>query len=169
MTFDITDFHDEHGNLLPVIAGPSSNGNGQRLRQEPTPSQDRRLENVEDEARDITEAERLFAQMPADVKEQAYTVLYHEDPLNVAVEDVHAIGAIGEERLIETLYLTATSRLLARPLSVIVQGGSSSGKSYTVKCVADAIPPESKVLAVSITPNALYLSLIHISEPTRPY
>jgi hypothetical protein len=49
-----------------------------------------------------------------------------------------------------------TSRLLGQPLAAIVQGSSSSGKSYTIEQVARLFPPESVIRATRITPQALY-------------
>src|SRR5262249_16728051 len=53
-------------------------------------------------------------------------------------------------------YLAGVSRLLERPLAVIVQGPSSSGKSYVIAKVAELFPPEAVVLAHQMTPQALF-------------
>ena len=70
--------------------------------------------------------------------------------------DLDAIGVAGEDALRLTLYLLGTSRLLPKPLAAIVQGQSSSGKSYIVECVASLFPPEGIVMATQMTPQALY-------------
>jgi hypothetical protein len=70
--------------------------------------------------------------------------------------DLDAIGVAGENALRLTLYLLGTSRLLTKPLAAIVQGQSSSGKSYIVECVASLFPPEGIVMATQMTPQALY-------------
>ena len=44
--------------------------------------------------------------------------------LELAYSDAQQIGVVGEERTILTLYLAGVSRLLAKPMSVIVQGSS---------------------------------------------
>ena len=70
--------------------------------------------------------------------------------------DLDAIGVAGEDSLRMTLYLLGTSRLLPRPLAAIVQGQSSSGKSYIVDRVASLFPPEGIVMATQMTPQALF-------------
>jgi len=82
-----------------------------------------------------------------------------EDPrlLETILDDLHSIGIAGEDTLSLTLYLVMTSRLLERPLAAIVQGPSSSGKSYILEKIGFLCPPESLLLATDITPNALYL------------
>lgn len=70
--------------------------------------------------------------------------------------DLEVIGVAGEDALRLTLYLLGTSRLLPKPLAAIVQGQSSSGKSYIVECVASLFPPEGIVIATQMTPQSLY-------------
>jgi len=65
-------------------------------------------------------------------------------------------GIAGEEDLALMLYLIGTSRLLPRPLAAIVQGQSSSGKSYLIDKVASMFPAESVVWATTMTPQALF-------------
>jgi hypothetical protein len=76
--------------------------------------------------------------------------------LELAYSDASQIGVVGEERTILTLYLAGVSRLLAKPMSVIVQGSSSSGKSFSVEAAAELFPPEEKVVAQQMTPQSLY-------------
>lgn len=76
--------------------------------------------------------------------------------LELAYSDASQIGVVGEERTILTLYLAGVSRLLAKPMSVIVQGSSSSGKSFNVEASAELFPPEEKVVAQQMTPQSLY-------------
>jgi len=46
----------------------------------------------------------------------------------------------GEKRLVKLLYLAVTSRLLGRPISVLVKGSSASGKSHSVEEVLRLFP-----------------------------
>jgi hypothetical protein len=91
-----------------------------------------------------------------DVLEEAGRLL--EDPklIDRIGADIEAVGVAGEDDLRLTLYLVGTSRLLPRPLAAIVQGQSSSGKSYTVERVASLFPREAVVLATQMTPQALF-------------
>jgi hypothetical protein len=91
-----------------------------------------------------------------DVRAEAESML--EDPrlLERIGDDIEAAGVAGEEDLRLTVYLLGTSRLLPRPLSAIVQGQSSSGKSHTVDVVAKMFPPEAVIMATRMTPQALF-------------
>ena len=53
------------------------------------------------------------------------------------------IGLVGERRVAKLLYLAVTSRLLDRPVSVVVKGPSSGGKSFTVKSVLRFFPGDA--------------------------
>lgn len=83
-------------------------------------------------------------------------MLESSELLKRILDDVGALGVAGERELAATLYLVGTSRLLGRPLAAIVQGPSSSGKSYLVEKVASLFPPEAVVLATQMTPQALF-------------
>lgn len=70
--------------------------------------------------------------------------------------DVAALGVAGEQDVVLTVYLTGVSRLLDRPLAVIVKGPSASGKSYVIEKVASLFPPETVLQATQMTPQALF-------------
>lgn len=76
--------------------------------------------------------------------------------MNRVVADCCEVGVVGEQELACTLFLVYTSRLLRKPLAAIVQGSSSSGKSWVVDGVARLFPKESLLLASDLTQNALY-------------
>jgi hypothetical protein len=81
-----------------------------------------------------------------------------EDPqlLDRVVADVQALGVAGEKNLIRTLYLAGVSRLLAKPLAIIIQSLSSSGKTFVAETTAGLFPPEVIIHATEMTPQALY-------------
>jgi len=101
------------------------------------------------------EPDRL-ASMPEAVRAEARAVLESPDLLQRIVEDVAALGVAGERELVATVYLVGTSRLLPRPLAAIVQGPSSSGKSYVIDTTATLFPPEVVVHATQMSPQALF-------------
>ena len=80
------------------------------------------------------------------------------EPLTIddIVDDCHSLGIVGERELLLAIYMTGTSRLLDHPLSTIVQGGSSTGKSYMVSQVARLFPVADVINATRMTPQALY-------------
>lgn len=100
--------------------------------------------------------DEALAKMPADVVVEARARL--RDPALVAriATDLEQVGIVGEHCLALSIYAVGTSRLLPRPASAIVQGGSSSGKSHTIAAVASLFPAECKLLATDLTTNALY-------------
>ena len=53
------------------------------------------------------------------------------DILVRVVEDLERFGVVGEARAAKLLYLALTSRFFKRPVSAVVKGPSSAGKSYT--------------------------------------
>lgn len=72
------------------------------------------------------------------------------------LDDCEACGVVGERELALTTYIIGTSRLLGKPLSGIVQGPSSSGKSFVIEMVARLFPDEAVIRATDMTAQALY-------------
>jgi hypothetical protein len=80
------------------------------------------------------------------------------------VAAVRGLQVVGERRAIELLYLATTSRLLPRPVSVVVKGPSSAGKSYLAKQVLKLFPASAAYAVTGMSEKALaYLdeSLAH--------
>jgi hypothetical protein len=98
----------------------------------------------------------LLAAMPDSCKAEAMAMLESPDLMKRIVTDIRAIGVAGEAQLAATVHLVGTSRQLSKPLAAIVQGPSSSGKSYTIEKVASLFPPEAVIAATSMTPQALF-------------
>jgi hypothetical protein len=94
--------------------------------------------------------------MPQAVKQDADRMLRDPSLIDRIPEDLRTIGIIGETTLALTLYLVGVSAQLPKPLSAIVRGQTSSGKSFVVDRVADLFPPEVVLRATSITTNTLY-------------
>ena len=76
--------------------------------------------------------------------------------IEVIQRDIKSLGLVGEMVLGLLLYVVLTSRILLRPLGMIIGGPSSSGKSTGPAVVAEMMPPEDVIPATSMTPNALY-------------
>src|SRR5215204_447848 len=66
-------------------------------------------------------------------------------------------GVAGESRIAKLLYLAVTSRLLQRPVSIVLKGPSSGGKSHMVERV------------LSFFPESAYYALTAMSERTLAY
>ena len=67
-------------------------------------------------------------------------------------------GLVGEERAAKLLYLALTSRLLDRPVSVVVKGPSSGGKSYTAEQVLRLFPENAYYVLTAASERALAYS-----------
>lgn len=99
---------------------------------------------------------RAIEETDPDVLEEAERLLIDPWIVTRITTDLESAGIAGEEDLSLLLYLIGTSRLLPRPLAAIVQGQSSSGKSYTIERVATLFPAEAIVWATTMTPQALF-------------
>ena len=56
--------------------------------------------------------------------------------------DMTTLGYAGEAVNKQLIYLAGTSRLMPKPLSVYIQSGAGSGKSYLIDTVLKLMPPE---------------------------
>ena len=101
-------------------------------------------------------SEELLERMPSDVKQAAEQFLRSPDLLNELKSDFETIGICGEDVLATMVYLIGTSRMLPKPLAGIVQGSSSTGKSFVLDRVASLFPEETIVHATQMTPQALF-------------
>ena len=72
--------------------------------------------------------------------------------------DFAALGVAGESRLGKVVYLSVTSRLLQKPVSVAVKGPSSGGKSYTVEQVLRFFPDSAYYALTAMSERALAYS-----------
>lgn len=101
----------------------------------------KRLEAALDSAvawHEIEDRQKKLAQAKA--WELCEDLAQSERILDLFRTDIASTGLVGEERIASLLYLALTSRLLERPVSVIVKGPSSAGKSYVVQEVSRFFP-----------------------------
>ncbi len=80
------------------------------------------------------------------------------DILAVFHRDLERAGLVGEHKNVRLLYLDLTTRLLDRPVSIIVKGPSSSGKSYLVQEVLRFFPEEAAYILSGMSERALAYS-----------
>lgn len=81
--------------------------------------------------------------------------------LDLFVESISGAGVVGEDRLVSVLYLCVSSRFSDRPVSVVVKGPSSAGKSYTVDRTLDYFPASAYYLLTGMSEHAL----AYLKEP----
>ncbi|MHB1414033.1 MAG: hypothetical protein ACYC1C_02180 [Chloroflexota bacterium] len=83
-------------------------------------------------------------------------IAHNEHILDLFTDALRKHGVVGQEKVGQLLYLAFTSRLLDYPVSVVLKGPSSVGKSYVVRKVSDFFPPSAFYEATSMSPKALH-------------
>ncbi len=91
-------------------------------------------------------------------EEQAAAMELLRDPrlLDRVLEDFERCGAVGEEANKKVSYLAAVSRMLSKPLAIVVQSSSSAGKSALMEAVLDFMPEEHRESYTAMTGQALF-------------
>ena len=118
----------------------------------------RKLEELQ-EARLKAEAAPKKTESPpmsAAEREAALALLRDPKLLDRILADFAACGLVGEETNKLVGYLAAVSRLLDRPLAVIVRATTAAGKSSLMDAELAFVPPESRVKYSALTGQALY-------------
>ncbi|MAT13858.1 MAG: hypothetical protein CMJ46_01145 [Planctomyces sp.] len=100
-----------------------------------------------------------LSEMSEDIVSEAAELLTEPWLTETIIANAANLGIAGERKLILTIYLVGTSRMLEKPLAAIVQGPSSSGKSHLIEKVGKLFPPETVIHATQMTPQALYYML----------
>lgn len=105
---------------------------------------------------------------PAATKEEtkhAMTYLKNPDMLQEMLDDLATMGVIGELVNKTVCYLAATSRKLAKPVSVLIQSRSSAGKSTLQNAILSLMPEEEYENYTRVTDQSLFYkeedSLVH--------
>ena len=88
-------------------------------------------------------------------KQQALAYLKDPNLINNISRDIGLAGeVVGEETNKMMIYLAAISRKLKKPISLVIFGKSSSGKSYLANAIEKFIPPEDKLILSSSSARA---------------
>jgi DNA primase len=89
-------------------------------------------------------------------RREALKFLQSENLLDRILDDFEACGIVGERTAKLTGYLAATSRLLPKPLGIILQSSSAAGKSTLAEAVLRFMPEESRFACSAMTSQSLY-------------
>jgi DNA primase catalytic core len=115
------------------------------------------LERLQDEQieRALTPAKD---DVPLSAEEKAAALELLRDPrlLDRVLEDFDRCGVVGEETNKRIAYLAGVSRLLEKPLAIVVQSSSSAGKSSLMEAVLDFMPEEQRESYTAMTGQALF-------------
>lgn len=90
--------------------------------------------------------------------ERAAALELLQDPQLLAriAADYVACGLVGEETNKLVCYLAGVSRLLPRPLSVLIQSSSAAGKTALLEATLALMPPEAQLRWSALTSQSLY-------------
>jgi hypothetical protein len=80
---------------------------------------------------------------------------HEQDILGEFLAAIHRCGVVGEDATAATSYLAMTSRVLEDPVSLVVKGASSSGKSHTVQTTARFFPCDAVIEFTGMSERAL--------------
>jgi hypothetical protein len=97
----------------------------------------------------------VFA-MTEDERVDAMELLTASDLADQVVEDLGALGVVGEETNLLVGYLATISRKAERPFGVVVQSSSAAGKSTLADAVCQLVPEEDLASYSAVTGQALY-------------
>lgn len=104
----------------------------------------------------VLEPAREEATLSHAEKEAALDLLRDPRLLSRVLEDFERCGVVGEETNKTISYLAAVSRLLDKPLAIVVQSSSSAGKSSLMEAVLDFMPQEQREEYSAMTGQALF-------------
>ena len=94
--------------------------------------------------------------MTAEEETSALELLRDPRLLDRVLEDFGKCGVVGEETNKRIAYLAAVSRLLEKPLAIVVQSASSAGKSSLMEAVLAFVPEEQRESYTAMTGQALF-------------
>lgn len=101
-------------------------------------------------------AEAVAVAIDPDARQEADELLRAPDLMKRLGAAFDEAGIVGEETNRLAAYLTATSRLLPKPLAVIIQSTSAAGKTTLMEAVLAFFPPEEQVKYSAMTGQSLY-------------
>ncbi len=96
------------------------------------------------------------ALMTADEQAEALALLRDPRLIERVLSDFELCGVVGEETNKKISYLAAVSRLLDKPLAVVLQSSSAAGKSSLMEAVLDFMPEEQREEYSAMTGQALF-------------
>lgn len=89
-------------------------------------------------------------------QQQAIALLQDENLLQRILDDFNTAGIVGEETNKLVGYLACVSRLLEKPLAVIIQSSSAAGKSSLMDAILNLMPVEERVHYSAMTGQSLF-------------
>lgn len=100
----------------------------------------------------------------AEAYEKCKPLAEHKDIMGVFGRAIQKLGLVGEMDNAKIIYLAMTSRLLDRPVHVVVKGPTGSGKSNLARLVMKFFPPSSYLSISAMSDKALINMTENISH-----
>jgi DNA primase catalytic core len=109
------------------------------------------------EARLNTKSETTPAHTMTDTeRSEALGLLKSPDIIDMIARAYDKAGVVGERNNLIAAYLAATSRMLHKPLAIIIQSTSAAGKSTLMDAILSFFPKEEQVKYSAMTGQSLY-------------
>jgi len=89
-----------------------------------------------------------------------------DDILAEVVYVLRSNGVAGEARAIKLVFLAVTSRLLKQPISVVLKGPSSAGKSFLLQRTLDLFPREAYYPLTAMSEKSLIYTKVSFEHRT---
>ncbi len=115
-----------------------------------------KLEQLQDDQKAGGNAETKQVELSDTERAEAMQLLKDENLLDRILDDFDACGIVGERTGKLAGYLAATSRLLGKPLGLVIQSSSAAGKSSLAEAVLRFMPPEERFSCSKMTSQSLY-------------
>ncbi len=105
---------------------------------------------------DLDGGETSAVALAHDERAAAFELLQAPNLIERLAESFDAAGIVGEQTNKLAAYLAATSRLLDKPLAVIIQSTSAAGKTTLMEAVLAFFPAEEQIKYSAMTGQSLY-------------
>jgi DNA primase len=115
-----------------------------------------KLEQIQAEQRANRKAEKQPVEINDAQRDRAMDLLKDEHLLDRILRDFESCGIVGERAGKLAGYLAVTSRLLDKPLGLIIQSPSAAGKSTLADSILKFMPPEEQFACSAMTSQSLY-------------
>jgi len=113
------------------------------------------LESLQQEKTKESKSERLKT-LTTEERKAALTLLTEPHLLNRILIDFNDAGVVGEETNKLVGYLACVSRLLEKPLAVMVQSSSAAGKSSLMDAILNLMPVDERSQYSAMTGQSLF-------------
>ena len=115
-----------------------------------------KLEELQEQQRMNGKSEAKPIELSEAERSQAMDLLQSENLFDRILDDFDACGIVGERTGKLVGYLAATSRLLDKPLGLMIQSSSAAGKTSLMNAILSFMPDEQQFACSAMTSQSLY-------------